>query len=316
MVEELEIALCHHSSDQELAAAIAELPAILVSVAYDGFGFIGMLEIVSEFLLHIGVVGLDFDIMEVGHKSALHKPRLDAWTRHNGYGVGAHNPLKVGGDVVTFDTADEFVFELPLDGNERLDESGVDDIVVVDLPGINEWMIMIKLQEAGAPGLITHYVAKHEKVFLVTVSAGVVKEGEMARAIELCQHRKRGTLGDRAAFDESRSGGFVVDITEEIVEPIGGIADTNGLEKIEEVARPFFLLSERVFKVIDGGGGIGIENGSARQPEVIVHTVGGILQLIAAEAPEPAAKSGPNPIGGHIIADEAPGIETPATPTF
>ena len=73
--------------DELFAVVVKELAYKFVSVIYDTLCLFGVRDIVIHALLKVGKVGLNFNVMHVGLKAALHKPSCTRWERHDGKAV-------------------------------------------------------------------------------------------------------------------------------------------------------------------------------------------------------------------------------------
>ena len=73
--------------NQTLAFVVFELLDVVMSVLDYLFALLGVSVVVVEFFDKVGEVGLDFNVVEIWHKGALHEPGFINGARHYGYGV-------------------------------------------------------------------------------------------------------------------------------------------------------------------------------------------------------------------------------------
>ena len=74
-----------------------------------------MSDVIVQFLLQIGKVILNLNIVIIGNQLSLHKPGFTGRTRHYGNGVGRHYPFQIGGDIVTLERHDKFIIKMLTD---------------------------------------------------------------------------------------------------------------------------------------------------------------------------------------------------------
>ena len=73
--------------------SLSELFYKRMGIADDGFCFFNMCTVVLNLVFQIGVIVLDFNVVDSRLQSPFHEPTFIFGTRHYGNRVGGHNPL-------------------------------------------------------------------------------------------------------------------------------------------------------------------------------------------------------------------------------
>lgn len=88
-----EVLLQHQNGNQLFPFLVTELFYKRMGIADDGFCFFNMCTVVLNLVFQIGVIVLDFNVVDSRLQSPFHEPTFIFGTRHHGNRVGGHNPL-------------------------------------------------------------------------------------------------------------------------------------------------------------------------------------------------------------------------------
>lgn len=173
--------------NQLFAFLIPEPVDPLVGGVADGIEFFRMFIVVGKTFLEIGVIGTDFDVVDIWDEASFLKPSLECRQWHDGDGIGGENPFQIRGDVVSLDCQDVAVSELFSDGHERRHPL-LSGRFRGRIAQIDAWFPEPFLEEIDASWLMVDFAAKTSHGAFSIGRDGIPYEQEMSDFVEIQQN--------------------------------------------------------------------------------------------------------------------------------